>query len=784
MKIIFYPLLISAILFPSSYKIIDESNKPIENVQIYNDITGYITDTDGFFFIDNNNCLDYKVSHIGYQKTLFNPCSSKETILLKRVSIPNPEVNVNSNLNNSKLKNTISNIEIFTSANLKKSNKTQYEDILKSSTNVSYSGVSSRPRYFQIRGIGEYEQYASQGGPSYYVATYIDNFNYSGLGMPTPLFDINQVEVVKGSQSYSFGQNALAGVIKVNTVRPKPLRESIINMEIGSFDKKNIHLIHNQPILKNLNIRFGISKNTDRGFIFNTHIDDYSNKRNELVTKLQLSFIKNLKSGSKINILTSSMHSDVDNNYDRWSYTNFNNMEDFKSHSNFELLPNNESKDALKATSNSIEINYLTKNNLKFTTIACLSNMELKHYYDADWSNPNQWADDHDEISVPYYDFAQQETRERVDRSIELKLTKNIGLHHLTLGAFTKSLEEKDDALGFVFWTNGGWVSFFNSKYSINYQSFYYQHKYSLNKESFITFNIRNDIYDNIYENYLETSSSETFIVDGNNADNLPSSENFLSTRLALKWKNIYTSLSRGHKPGGFNQNPFVDSNYRKYKPEIANTFEIGYRSNNNNLSLDINYFYMNRKNLQIDIADQADPSNPVTFYFYTANISNGYNTGIDLSINYKLNNNINLFLNCGLLKTERDSFSYPSPILDPDPIVEDREQSRAPRYTINTGIESQLTNKLFIYSEVISKDSYYYFSTTNQRAKPYTIVNFNTIYELKNNISLNFSIKNVTDERYAVHAFYFSVSGYEDRKLHESPANPRDYSFSILYSF
>ena len=33
--------------------------------------------------------------------------------------------------------NTISNIEIFTSANLKKSNKTQYEDILKSSTNVS-----------------------------------------------------------------------------------------------------------------------------------------------------------------------------------------------------------------------------------------------------------------------------------------------------------------------------------------------------------------------------------------------------------------------------------------------------------------------------------------------------------------------------------------------------------------------------------------------------------------------------------------------------------------------
>ena len=67
-------------------------------------------------------------------------------------------------------------------------------------------------------------------------------------------------------------------------------------MEIGSFDKQNIYLVHNQPILKNLNIRLGLSKNTDRVFIFNTHIDDFSNQRNELVTKLQLSFIKNLKS--------------------------------------------------------------------------------------------------------------------------------------------------------------------------------------------------------------------------------------------------------------------------------------------------------------------------------------------------------------------------------------------------------------------------------------------------------------------------------------------------------
>ncbi len=36
-------------------------------------------------------------------------------------------------------------------------------------------------------------------------------------------------------------------------------------------DKQNIYLVHNQPILKNLNIRLGLSKNTDRGFIFNAN---------------------------------------------------------------------------------------------------------------------------------------------------------------------------------------------------------------------------------------------------------------------------------------------------------------------------------------------------------------------------------------------------------------------------------------------------------------------------------------------------------------------------------
>jgi outer membrane receptor protein involved in Fe transport len=192
----------------------------------------------------------------------------------------------------------------------------------------------------------------------------------------------------------------------------------------------------------------------------------------------------------------------------------------------------------------------------------------------------------------------------------------------------------------------------------------------------------------------------------------------------------------------------------------------------------------MDRNNLQADIADQADPENPVTFYFYTANIKNGFNSGIDLSLNYNLSKKINLFLNCGLLRTGKDAFSYPSPVFGEVPIKE-REQARSPKYTLSSGFEVWLTKKIFTRFELLQKDRYYYFNNTDQMARNHTLINISSRCEINKKLSINLSIKNITDERYGIHGFYFSVSGYaiEGRKFHETLANPRDISLSLSYS-
>ena len=52
------------------------------NVVIEGTNLGTVSDNDGLFNI-NEYCIDYEISHIGFQKTLFNPCNKQQVITLR-----------------------------------------------------------------------------------------------------------------------------------------------------------------------------------------------------------------------------------------------------------------------------------------------------------------------------------------------------------------------------------------------------------------------------------------------------------------------------------------------------------------------------------------------------------------------------------------------------------------------------------------------------------------------------------------------------------------------------
>src|SRR5476649_413992 len=111
-------------------------------------------------------------------------------------------------------------VSVLDAAALQAAGVQHLEDVLGMIPNLSWASGSSRPRFFQMRGIGEVEQY--QGAPNPSVGFLIDDIDFSGVGMPATLFDTRQLEVLRGPQGTVYGANALAGLISVHTEDPSP----------------------------------------------------------------------------------------------------------------------------------------------------------------------------------------------------------------------------------------------------------------------------------------------------------------------------------------------------------------------------------------------------------------------------------------------------------------------------------------------------------------------------------------------------------------------------------
>jgi iron complex outermembrane receptor protein len=113
------------------------------------------------------------------------------------------------------------------------------------SLNIESSFGRTFPRFY-IRGLGntDFDLNASQPVSLVFDDVVQENPILKGF----PMFDIDQIEVLRGPQGTLFGRNSPAGVIKFESAKPRQEREAYVNASVGSFSAANVDAAFNTPL--------------------------------------------------------------------------------------------------------------------------------------------------------------------------------------------------------------------------------------------------------------------------------------------------------------------------------------------------------------------------------------------------------------------------------------------------------------------------------------------------------------------------------------------------------
>lgn len=171
-------------------------------------------------------------------------CSSYTTVVFGQVASPqenpqnsadtdNSEIVVTATKRGTNLQDTPISISAYGSDYLARNNVRDFAQIANSIPNLrapdGLNGISN----VSIRGISS----PSRGGAGVEqpVGTYLDQVFAGNSVLGSQIFDIQQIEVVRGPQGTLFGRNTAAGAISFTSVRPASDLEGYVDAEIGNY---------------------------------------------------------------------------------------------------------------------------------------------------------------------------------------------------------------------------------------------------------------------------------------------------------------------------------------------------------------------------------------------------------------------------------------------------------------------------------------------------------------------------------------------------------------------
>lgn len=663
-----------------------------------------------------------------------------------------------------------------------------FEQIVQLVPNMNLSGEASRARYFQLRGIGEREQY--EGAPNPSVGFLVDDIDLSGIGGVAATYDIGQIEVLRGPQSARYGSSALAGMVYIQTAQPTDEFELTAELGAGNADTRIIGTAIGGGLSENLSARFVAYGYRDNGFRDNVYlVRDDTNERDERTFRAKL----NWRFGGGWNALLTGFAADIRNGYDAWSLDNSE-----------ITLSDKPGRDEQKTRAASLRIAGPLSDAIEFVSISTAADSDSVFNFDADWANPTTFLPDYQ------VDYSSNNDRERRTISQEFRLVSGDegrlfnDTTDWVLGIYAQRLKEDDqlrdpgDFVDFLFCPAPGSCAGLRevtSAYEADTLALFGGLDTRLSERLSLSVGLRVERWDAAYtdrwfDNNLFDVNFNPIPVDGNNR--FDPDETMLGGHAALNYDfsdsvRGYARIARGFKAGGFNPSlaAFVRAGVTgpygaeliPYEPEYLWNYELGAKGSwlNGSLDADFAVFYMDRDDAQLSQSDQLD--NPASFIYVTSN-GKARSYGLEADVRWQIGERLTLHGALGLLDSKIKEWAV-------RPAVEGRELAHAPGYTANIGATWETASGWYARADIRSVDEYNFDISHDQKSKKYRTVNLSLGKDWRN-WTVALWGRNIFDRRYATRGFFFSNEPpyTQPPVLYTKFGDPRQIGLTLKYRY
>lgn len=666
---------------------------------------------------------------------------------------------VSSDFRETKLSASVGAISVIKEEEIVERTSEPFEDVIAQTPNVNFTSGASRAHYIQIRGIGERSQFVSAVNPS--VGIMIDGIDFSQSALGVTLFDVSQMEILKGPQGTTFGTNGLAGVVNIQSNQPTKETSAHAEVTIGNYNRLAKGVALGGTLIKDTLLgRVSLYQNSSNGYMTNSYLarEDTQNI-DELTIKTQLKWLLSDKHTIDFNYI----HLDVDNGYDAFTFDNSRTS-----------YADNPGTDAQKTDAFALKSTYQINPAMHMESKLSMSKSDITYSFDEDWSYDGEFTAD----LYPYnYVDAYLRDRKQIDVDVRLlsddagKIFKDSTAW--VIGLYAKNQQEDLNRERL----KEGKLSTFTSEYENNNIALYGQLDTAINEKFTLITGIRAENWDAKY------SDSKNITID--------TDEMLYGGKIGLKYQqdenNLhYITLSKGYKPGGVNAEDKLISAAKNYDTETLWNIDMGRSSSflNDMILGRLNLFYGQRKDQQVksSLARKDADGNP-EFIDYIANAAKTHYYGLELETDYYPLQSVHLFGNVGLLKAEFDTYKDPNP---KSYDVEGRTPAQSPEYQYNVGFDYTFADVMVFKTDMEGRGSYYFSNRHDAKADSYRIIN-SSISIIDEEWSLTLWGRNLTDVDYQVRGFGSfgnnPAHGYETETYTQQGA-PKRYGMTLSYEY